>query len=40
LSCLEGGVGLGRVSREAINGETGGGQMRVVVTEQACLLSA
>lgn len=37
---LEGGVGLRRVPREAKDREASGGQMCVVVTEQACLLSA
>lgn len=37
---LEGGVGLGAIVGEAIDGEPGGSQRLVGVAEEACLLSA
>ena len=37
---LEGGVGLGGVVGEAVDGEAGGGEGRVLVAEEASLLGA
>jgi hypothetical protein len=35
---LEGSIGFGRISRETVDGQSRGGEMRVVVAEQADLL--